>query len=277
MFYLRLISFIILTSIVGYSLLSEHWSAIFIFGAFAVSAAFLVILETFNMLEKINYNGFKYYTATVAAICILLMLVYPPGLLPVLVCYLLSLWLSVLFVQQRQQHIGKVIVSMGVLCLVALPLSFMVGIYQLLSPLALLYMILVTKSGDTGAYIVGTLSNIILKGNNHKIVPNISPKKSWEGTVGGMIFSIAVSLLPVFIVFEEFPLTIPHAVIIGIVLFWGGFCGDLTESVLKRTCNVKDSGNLIPGMGGVFDFLDSLILNAPLFFVYVYIKFIYNI
>lgn len=275
MFYLRLISFIVLTVTVVYSLLSPHWSGKLIFTSFSTVAAFLVILETFNMLEKINRNGFKFTTAAAVAISILLMLIFPTAIPAVIIFYLVGMWLSLLFVKTRQEHIEKILTSFGVICLVAVPLSFMIAIYLLMGPKVLLFMILVTKSGDTGAYITGTLSNIILKGKNHKIVPGISPKKSWEGTIGGMILSVAVSVL--LVNYSQHPLPLFHAVVIGIFLFWGGFCGDLTESVIKRSCGVKDSGNIVPGMGGVFDFLDSLLLNAPIFFIYfAYVTFFPN-
>jgi phosphatidate cytidylyltransferase len=128
----------------------------------------------------------------------------------------------------------------------------------------------VTKIGDTFAYITGMLSNKILKGKNHKIVPSISPKKSWEGTIGGMIFSIISSYLLYSYVFESCSVIIPF--LTGTFLFWGGFCGDLAESALKRSCGVKDSGNILPGMGGVYDLLDSFIFNAPLFYFFIAAK-----
>ena len=109
-----------------------------------------------------------------------------------------------------------------------------------------------------------------MKGGNHKIFPKISPKKSWEGTVCGLIFSIIVSVIIVKYMgifrFEAF------AIPLGIALYFGGFFGDLAESSLKRAAAIKDSGKIIPGIGGVFDLVDSFMLNGPLFYLLLLMK-----
>ena len=121
-----------------------------------------------------------------------------------------------------------------------------------------------TKIGDIGAYVTGSLSNKITKGKNHKLIPSISPGKSWEGVFGGLILSIVFSLLVFPWAFgKEIPFWI--SLIFGTVLFFGGAAGDLAESSLKRMCEIKDSGNIIPGIGGVLDLVDSLLLNTPIF------------
>jgi len=79
-----------------------------------------------------------------------------------------------------------------------------------------------------------------------------------------------VSLGIAFLINHYFHLFAPvELVILGIALFWGGFFGDLSESALKRTCGVKDSGATLPGIGGIMDLLDSLIINAPLFYLFI--------
>ena len=119
----------------------------------------------------------------------------------------------------------------------------------------LFYVICVTKATDTGGYIFGMASARLLPGGNHKIAPSISPKKSWEGLAGGMVFSVAVSLI-----FRHFcGGSLAVYLIHGVVLSLLSFAGDLTESSLKRSAGVKDSANWIPGMGGVFDVLDSFL------------------
>jgi phosphatidate cytidylyltransferase len=102
-----------------------------------------------------------------------------------------------------------------------------------------------------------------MKGN-HKILPSISPKKSWEGTIAGLVGSVLMSV----VLWKYLQISGANAIVpivFGVFLFIGGFAGDLAESSLKRICNVKDSGTLVPGMGGVLDVLDSLLLNAPVF------------
>lgn len=126
-----------------------------------------------------------------------------------------------------------------------------------------LYFVMVTKSGDIGAYIVGSLSNKILPGGNHKLIPSVSPGKSVEGIVGGVLFSIGVSYLinHFFQIFHKN--SISFVIAFGIILYFTGMYGDLVESAIKRTCKVKDSGKTIPGIGGIYDLVDSLFLSAP--------------
>ncbi len=269
-FILRAISFIILVSLFLFSLLSKSMTAQILFTAFAAISAFFVVYETFSMLERVNKQGFKILVSIISAGIILAMMcleplrVFQAGI----IFLIMGMWVFMLFIyENRQQAVDKIINSLGVFLMVAAPLSFLVLIYRV-EPMLLLFMVVVTKIGDTGAYIVGTLSGKLLKGKNHKIVPKISPSKSWEGVFGGLLFSVALSIILAETIFEGKPI-IHYPVLLGVVLFFGGFAGDLVESVLKRTCGVKDSGNTIPGMGGFFDFLDSLLLNAPLFYLYM--------
>lgn len=137
----------------------------------------------------------------------------------------------------------------------------------------LLYFILVTKLGDIGAYVVGSLTNYLSHGHNHKAVPKISPGKSFEGAIGGIVTCVLGSLLLIhFFRHAEYHDIFPQSwmlylagATIGIVMYFGGAAGDLAESSIKRTCNVKDSGHFLPGIGGLFDLTDSLLLNAVLF------------
>ena len=119
----------------------------------------------------------------------------------------------------------------------------------------LFYVICVTKAMDTGGYIFGMASSRLLPGGNHKIAPSISPKKSWEGLAGGMLFSIAVSLIFRHFCGGSLAVHLVHGVVLSLL----SFAGDLTESSLKRSAGVKDSAHWIPGMGGVFDVLDSFL------------------
>ena len=129
----------------------------------------------------------------------------------------------------------------------------------------MLFLIAVSKSMDTGGYIFGMLSGKFLPGGNHKIAPSVSPKKSWEGFFGGLILTVLAACC--FHWFGELKLW--WCVVTGVVLAVGSFFGDLTESALKRRCDIKDSGNYIPGMGGALDILDSFIYNGVLFIIMV--------
>lgn len=133
----------------------------------------------------------------------------------------------------------------------------------------LIFLCLVTKATDTGGYIVGTLT-AKLPGGNHKIAPKVSPKKSWEGLIGGMLLSVAVSFA-FFAVAPQGGSWLWHTVT-ALVLSLGSFFGDLTESAVKRLCKIKDSGSFVPGMGGAFDVLDSFIYNGLLFWPLFFMK-----
>ncbi|MGH7993869.1 MAG: phosphatidate cytidylyltransferase, partial [Limisphaerales bacterium] len=128
----------------------------------------------------------------------------------------------------------------------------------------LLYFVLLTKFSDMGAYAVGSLIG------KHKMIPRISPGKTWEGFGGAILFSMAAS-----VVFAHYfgakmiGMNLLHAIILGIILSMAAVIGDLIESLFKREAGVKDSGRLIPGIGGILDLLDSLLFNAPIMYLYL--------
>ena len=145
-------------------------------------------------------------------------------------------------------------------------LSFIAKIYYLPNVQGtwfLFYFILVTKFSDLGAYSVGSLFG------KHKMAPNISPGKTWEGFVGAILVSTLVSVVTVYLADTSLaPLQGAHAIILGILLSGFAVVGDLVESLLKRETGVKDSGSLFPGIGGCLDLIDSLLFNAPIFYLY---------
>jgi phosphatidate cytidylyltransferase len=127
-----------------------------------------------------------------------------------------------------------------------------------------LYFILVTKFSDMGAYAVGSLIG------KHKMIPRISPGKTWEGFGGAIAVSTISSLVFVhFLGDKMFGMNWIHAIILGIVLSSTAVVGGLIESLFKREAGVKDSGNLFPGIGGILDLLDSLLFNAPIMYLYL--------
>lgn len=155
-------------------------------------------------------------------------------------------------------------------------LSFLVRLYFLPEAQGrwlALYVVLVTKLADTGAYIAGTLTARRARGN-HKLAPTVSPKKSWEGLLGGTVASVLGALWFWSAAGErlhvggEAILGWPSALLLGVLGSLVGLLGDMTESALKRAAEVKDSGH-IPGLGGALDLLDSLLPMAPLFYAYV--------
>jgi len=125
----------------------------------------------------------------------------------------------------------------------------------------LIFMYLVIWASDTGAYYIGTSLG------KHKLYPKISPKKSVEGLIGGMFAAAGAALLcrawflPAVGVWE--------AAVLGLVLAVAGTLGDFVESLFKRSVGVKDSGNLIPGHGGMLDRMDSMLFAAPVLYYYI--------
>jgi phosphatidate cytidylyltransferase len=126
------------------------------------------------------------------------------------------------------------------------------------------YFILVTKFSDSGAYAVGSLIG------KHKMIPRISPGKTWEGFGGAIVVSTLGSVLFAHFFHDRLMgMNLVHAIILGIILSVCAVVGDLIESLFKREAGVKDSGRLFPGIGGILDLLDSLLFNAPIMYLYL--------
>jgi phosphatidate cytidylyltransferase len=128
----------------------------------------------------------------------------------------------------------------------------------------LLYFILLTKFSDMGAYVVGSLIG------KHKMIPRISPGKTWEGFGGAIVISTGASLAFVHCFGSHLKgMNVNHAIILGVILSTTAVIGDLIESLFKRECGAKDSGSILPGIGGILDLLDSLLFNAPIMYLYL--------
>jgi phosphatidate cytidylyltransferase len=127
-----------------------------------------------------------------------------------------------------------------------------------------LYFILVTKFSDMGAYAVGSLIG------RHKMIPRISPGKTWEGFGGAIVVSTAASVAFSHCFADKMSgMNLGHALILGVVLSSTAVIGDLIESLFKREAGAKDSGHFFPGIGGILDLLDSLLFNAPIMYLYL--------
>jgi len=125
----------------------------------------------------------------------------------------------------------------------------------------ILFLLFMTQFNDVCQYIWGKLLG------RHKIIPKVSPNKTWEGFLGGLTTITLVAALTAPLLT---PLSHLEGLFAGMIISVGGFFGDVVISSVKRDLNVKDSGNLIPGHGGILDRLDSLMYTAPLFFHYLY-------
>jgi phosphatidate cytidylyltransferase len=137
-------------------------------------------------------------------------------------------------------------------------LAFISGEYNANIILSFLFMVWMS---DTGAYLVGITMG------KRRLFPRISPKKSWEGFIGGIVFTLILAyVLKIFLV--DYPVWLMMGM--GLIISVTGTLGDLTESMLKRSMEVKDSGTILPGHGGVLDRFDAYTFAAPLVYVLFY-------
>lgn len=173
------------------------------------------------------------------------------------------------FVSKKNQAVGLTAISTTLLGLMYVPwllnfiqkINFFPGVD---GRFYVLYFILVTKFSDVGAYAVGSLVG------RHKMIPRISPGKTWEGFAGAIVVSTGASIAFAQLAGPRLAgMNMLHAAILGVLLSVAAVIGDLIESLFKREAGVKDSGRFFPGIGGILDLLDSLLFNAPLMYLYL--------
>lgn len=186
--------------------------------------------------------------------------------LELIVIPVIGIWFSFYFLNSRN-ILGTLIVTLSGLLYILLPVSLIFFITQnRLSPayepqifLGTLFIIWIY---DSSAYVFGTLFG------KHKMAPRFSPKKSWEGLVGGTIFAFLFSIL----IAKYFYLLNPADwMILSLIIVGSSTSGDLFESLIKREAGVKDSGKIFPGHGGMLDRFDSVFLAVPFVFLYLYL------
>lgn len=128
----------------------------------------------------------------------------------------------------------------------------------------LIYLLAVTKFSDVGAYVIGSLFG------RHKMIPRISPGKTWEGFAGAILTSLVISIAMVHVMGQRVQaISFADSIILGLLLPLVSVVGDLAESVVKRDASIKDSGRSIPGIGGALDLIDSILFTAPVLYFYL--------
>jgi phosphatidate cytidylyltransferase len=186
----------------------------------------------------------------------------PGGIEGILVLFLVGLAVSVSFTKlEVSRRLSALVVSAGGLLLVALPLSYLVRVAAFPSGRRFLLLLLVLIwVGDTSAYFVGKAFGRL------PMAPLLSPKKTWEGAAANLLGSLVVG----FIAARWLPLPALSVLILVLLANIAGQAGDLLESAYKRSASVKDSGQLLPGHGGMLDRIDSLALAAPIAWWYLW-------
>lgn len=256
----------ILVILVG--LLGGRYSFLIVFGAILGSGLF----EFYRMVERDTSHAisktFNILHGVAIFISVFLYLEEINAyLLPVFVLsYLLILITSSIFLR-RTDILHGIIYSVFGQIYITMPLSLLMFIsyspglavneYDWVPVLALFVFLWVN---DTAAYFFGSLIG------KHKLIEHISPKKSVEGFVAGIVFTMLASLI-FYWIDPSSPISFWMGFALVVALF--GTLGDLFESLIKRTCNVKDAGDLIPGHGGILDRIDSLLVAVPALFLYL--------
>jgi len=238
--------------------------------AFTLLASVMIgisLKEFFSLAEKKGIVVYKYFGISIGML-IPIIGYFQKGLegyfaIEPFIIVIACLFIFVLQFTRRDssQALASIAVTLFGLLYIAWLFSFFVKLkFMPQGALLVTFVILVTKVGDVGAYFVGRLIG------RHSLIPRISPNKTVEGTIGGLILSVVTAILSK-LYLPDFPMG--HLIVLGLLLGVLASVGDLAESLLKRGVAVKDSGGILPGFGGMLDLIDSLIFTAPIFYFYV--------
>lgn len=232
----------------------------------------LALYEFYTMVEKKEIVVFRYFG-------IILGILFPLGVYlkmggvsgiqdiePVLIVIICIFTVMVQLTRRdNSQALKRMSVTLFGILYISWFFSFLIKIrFMPEGAMLCAFLIAVTKGSDIAAYLVGTAIG------KHTLIRRISPKKSIEGFVGGLVASFGIALL-----FKPVLDFIPyyHLMILGALLGILAQMGDLSESLMKRDCGIKDASILFPGLGGALDVLDSLLFTTPVFYFYAKIFF----
>jgi phosphatidate cytidylyltransferase len=268
-------------SLLGMVAVLYVWSPAWMVGLFVLVLTALATLEAVGILTQAGLPALKWTSLGISLLWLLTVwwFIHDPdlggrlqGLLPGIAAW--AIFLGCLFRSDQRESLPKLAGSFFVLGYVPALMQFILLLLLAGRPgtdaadgrSLLLFGILVIKSTDMGAYFTGRAIG------KHKLIPRISPAKTWEGVMGGMVVAVAVS----YGIMHGYGFTISgwefqrlDAVWLGMLLAGSGIVGDLVESMLKRSAGVKDSGHWLKGLGGVLDVLDSLMFALPMLYLYL--------
>lgn len=242
-----------------------------VFAVFLLIVLLTGLFEIEQLIKKNRIPHYRpiYYALSIAAFLtgmILILSELTSFILPVLIPEIF-LFILVYLIASPEQSIQKIGTSLFSLFYLAIPLLLLILVFYTgidgPEPVFLLALFVFIWVNDTFAYMVGSIVG------KHSLVGPLSPKKTWEGAIGGLLFSLLAAYL---ISLYVDVLTVGQWLGFALLVVLFGTLGDLFESMLKRSADVKESGRLIPGHGGILDRFDSILVAAP--FVYVYLYFI---
>ena len=272
---------ILIASIVLPMFLPAYPQSRWLFVLLVALAMIAGLFEFFSITKKLELKADAFLAYLFGGLFFIAFLFDAPSQAPDLLLITVALFVGVLLITQTfrfQKDFSKLLGGIGVTLLgvlyivflggylVAIRLGFDVSLVSSLSSKILFYFFLVTMGSDVGAYFIGK------KFGKRKLVPKISPNKTWEGFFGGILLAIGFAALATATFFPELPyhVSIPLAVVMALV----GVGGDLAESAMKRGAKTKDAASILPGHGGLLDRLDSILINAPIMFYFAKAYFV---
>ncbi|MDK2984938.1 MAG: phosphatidate cytidylyltransferase [Clostridia bacterium] len=254
----------LLTAIIGIPLtILIIWNGGSLFLAAITIIVLLALREMINMLCKDNIYPLKFLTYIYGVTLIIQTYIYKDNYL-MLLFFIYFLLLSFIIVFQKIKF-ESIVYSLFIVFYVPFLIRYLVLLrMQPQGFLFILTVFILTWTSDTGAFFIGK------RFGKNKLSPSISPNKTVEGAIGGIFFSAvaAIILASLFLNINTF-----YAVILGIIISISGQIGDLFESFIKRQIGVKDSGDILPGHGGILDRFDSLMFTGPTFY-YIFKLFV---
>jgi phosphatidate cytidylyltransferase len=251
---------------------------VWLFAGIAAIALAAGLFEFYSLTKKLELKADAATAYIGSALLFVAFLFDAPNRFPDIFILTLSLFVIVLLITQTfrfQVDFSRMMTGAGVTLLGVLYVAFLGGFlvstrvgfetHPYLSTHLLGYFFLVLMGSDSGAYFTGKALG------KHKLIPSISPGKTWEGLIGGLLSAAAFGAISTAWFFPELPYV--YSVPLAIVMAGIGVLGDLAESAMKRGSDTKDAASILPGHGGLLDRLDSLLFNAPILYYFAHFYF----
>lgn len=261
----RIISGVVAAALLAVILAFGMQYSIILAVAFAI-AAMLSVYEVLNNTKLVSKPLVTYISMIFSG---LMVFVYS-GWVPISIYLVQTVFIVVLFwlsiFMYKSVKITEVVLAAAFSCFLAFAFTSLFMLLSAGGSKGLFYFVLVccfAWGSDIGAYFTGVFFG------KHKLCPNISPKKTVEGAIGGIVLSMLLTTVTavLFSSFGDVSVSIWFVLVVSPFFSVAGMFGDLTASVLKRQCGIKDYGNIMPGHGGVLDRFDSILMISPLFYV----------